>query len=289
MLNRLRRFLQKPASLRPAGIFISHVSTPRITAHFERLRHETIGLIDWHFLHNDGNWPAPQWDIPTPSAEQLMPSRYRQMVANAGIMNGFLDTLVIPCVLALNRPFVWVMEYDVDFSGNWADFFRLYPNDPTDLLTTTVTTPATEPDWHHWTTARCPQGYPRDAWRRGFHPVMRMSRHFATTYCNAMRDDKWGGHWEYTLPSVAHHQRLSLRDLRFGGDENRVGPTYSNTPNDVRLLPGTFVWRPFRDAYFHEDPGAFAETNRLYHPIKTDDPGWDQAFNARRAAVAANT
>jgi len=288
MLRRFKAFYRLRPALRPAGLFVTHVDTPRVRAHFNRLCRETAGFIDWHFLYNDGNRPAPRWDVKTRSPEDMMPARFRQMVKNEGIMNGHQDPLIIPCVLALGRRYVWVMEYDVDFAGPWGDFFGLYRDDQTDLLTTTLTTPTIEPDWHHWSTARYPADLRPAQMRRDFHPIMRLSRRFAETYCAAMCDDSWGGHWEFLFATVAEYHGLSVRDLQYGGARHGIGPTYTNTPNDLRLLPGTFVWRPFRDAYFHEKPDDFAEIGRLYHPIKTDDPGWDQAFNVRRATAQGN-
>ncbi|GBQ71064.1 hypothetical protein AA103196_2665 [Ameyamaea chiangmaiensis NBRC 103196] len=287
MTGLLRRVWQRRVRPRSAGVFVTHVRGAAVERHFQRLLRESGHLIDWHFVLNDGDMPAPQTDLPVAPPERIMPARYAQMLANGGIMNGLGDTMFMPCALAAARRFVWVMEYDVDYAGHWAEFFAPFATDTTDLLTTTVTSPDSEPGWHHWTTARTPASVARTQWRRGFHPIMRASRRLIERYCAAASDPAWGGHHEFVLPTVTVASGLSLRDLRDGATSGRSHvPTYRNTPGDTLLRPGTFIWRPARTAYFHEAPDTFEERARLYHPIKTDHDGWDVAFNARRAARA---
>src|SRR5262249_2515965 len=115
------------------GLFVSHVDTPRVRRHFDRLGVETGGVIDWDFVLNPGSQAGPVWGVASNSAQEVLPARYAQMRLNGGVQGGYVDTIVIPCVLALDRPFVWAMEYDVDFSGNWRDFFGQFDNETSDL------------------------------------------------------------------------------------------------------------------------------------------------------------
>jgi hypothetical protein len=115
---------------------------------------------------------------------------------------------------------------------------------------------------------------------RAFNPLMRLSRSFALTYAVMMADTRWQGHYEFTIPTAAATSNATLEDL--GGDgaftpRSRRRRNYVNNPSDGRLLPGTFTWRPARSHYFSEQPEAFPQPNKLYHPIKPDVERWEEA------------
>ena len=259
-----------------AGLFVSHMATARVKAHFLRLQNETAGLIDWYFVLNRGTHPNPSWDVDIESPETVMPARHAEMLQNGGVQGGYLDTVIFPCVLALPQQFVWVMEYDVDFSGHWRDFFSQFDRDNTDLLTTTITPRQTCPTWHWWRNARAPSTVDDQDWARAFHPVMRISKKMAALYCDTVADGAWSGHYEFTVPTVALATGCSLKDLSQKPNETAMSrPNYTNTPKSPQLSPGTFVWRPSRKAYFHEKGVTFVERNMLHHPIKTDADDWD--------------
>lgn len=110
--------------------------------------------------------------------------------------------------------------------------------------------------------------------------MMRLSRSFALTYAVMMADTRWQGHYEFTIPTAAATSNATLEDL--GGDgaftpRSRRRRNYVNNPSDGRLLPGTFTWRPARSHYFSEQPEAFPQPNKLYHPIKPDVERWEEA------------
>lgn len=111
---------------------------------------------------------------------------------------------------------------------------------------------------------------------------MRMSRRFAQGYCDVVNGGGWSGHWEFVLPTVAHHLGLVLEDI--GGDgrwcpPERRGRFYTSDPADHMLRRSSFRWRPPYPAYFHEAElaPATAEPGRLVHPVKpleTTLRGW---------------
>ena len=84
-----------------AGLFISHVQSPRIIDHFVRLRKESGHLVDWRFVFAQGRSGSPLVDFPYEPAESSMPLRFREMVENRGVIDGLLDTAIMPCVVAL--------------------------------------------------------------------------------------------------------------------------------------------------------------------------------------------
>lgn len=260
-----------------AGLFVTHVDNARVRAHFDRLTAETAGLVDWAVVRNPGNAAEPVTTIRYAPASQLLPLRHAQMVRNGGVQGGFLDVAVIPCVLALDRKHVWVMEYDVDYSGRWSDFFGQFSRNRAGLLTSTLVPMAECERWYHSATAAAPP-WVREAHRyRGFHPLMRLSRRFAKRYVALMREAGWDGHYEFTLPTAARAAGVRVEDI--GGDGPLTPPRrrnvhYDNSPHDWRLSPGTFVWRPARAHYFHERPEDFAQAGRLHHPVKPGVKAW---------------
>jgi hypothetical protein len=230
----LRRSL--PARHRASGLFLCHAPCRHVFDHFARLKQQSGGLVDWVMVIDEGHLDDPR-------------------------------------VLAAPHDFVWAVEYDVDYSGHWASLFRRFVGNRADVLTTTVRSQAEEPDWVHWPTCRAPEAVPRSVWRASFNPIMRLSRRFADAYVAATRSTAWGGHYEFTVPTIARH--LGLRTEDIAQSDSLLGrlrpPLYTTHRNAGPAGAGTFVYRPVRDTYFQQRPEAFPDRNRLYHPVK---PGW---------------
>ncbi len=203
-----------------------------------------------------------------------MPARFAQARALGRLTDGagMMDTVIMPRVLAAAHERVWALEYDVDYSGHWSSLFRRFTTNRADVLTTTLLPRAHCPDWALWSTAQAPQEVAAAHWFRSFAPLMRLSHRFAAAYVRATNTAAWGGHYEFTIPTIARHLGLRIEDLAQAGSWRRLfrAPLYHNTPSDPTLSPGTFVWRPARGAYFHQQPGAFTQKERLYHPVKPE-------------------
>lgn len=258
----------------PQGIFLTHVSSPRVRRHFCRLQAETQGLIQWHWVVNRGRYPNPEGPMPLHGADVLLGARYAEMMRNGGVQGGYVDTVCMPCAWAMEATHTWVLEYDVDFSGHWADFFSQFVSDETDLLTTTLVPHGADPDWYWWQHAQAPASVPMHRWMRGFLPIMRMSKPLIHDYVGAVRSGQWRGHYEFTVPTIAAVNGRSMRDIRGRLDSQKVN--YTNTPLDWQLQPGSFVWRPSRADYFHENPRGFETRDVLFHPVKPDVENWER-------------
>ena len=259
---------------KPAGLFITHVLNDRVAAHFERLRAESEQFVDWQLVLNQGtvDESAANASMRSVSGESRLMHAHRK-----GLPMGYLDVLIVPLAIQAQRPFVWGLEYDVDFSGTWSDFFAQFAENEADLLTTTVNTPDRDPDWSWWSSAINPP----DAAHlrvRSFNPVFRVSRPFLTAYGEALSEGAWDGHYEFLFPTIARARGLTVEDI--GGDGPFTpaaiqGQNYRNSPNHPHLTPGTFVWRPSSSNYFHERPDEFTSSNMLHHPVKPDVREWE--------------
>jgi hypothetical protein len=261
-----------------SGLFLCHAPCDRVFAHYARLRAESAGFVEWSLVVDEGHLDAPPADAVFPHPASVMPRRFAtaraigRLTAGAGMM----DTVIMPRVLAAPHQFVWALEFDVDYSGSWADMFGRFAGNRADVLTTTLTPRERCRDWCLWPAARAPSGL-RDAdWCRSFNPILRLSRRFARAYVAEVESGAWEGHYEFTIPTIARHLGFRIEDVarpRRGLPAAMLGrrgrpPLYHNTPTDPNLGPGTFVFRPGRSAYFHERSAEFALADRLYHPVK---------------------
>jgi hypothetical protein len=262
---------------RPAGIFITHVLNDRIRAHFDRLCIETRDIIDWQLVHN----PWSLSDLIEGRAEFEIDEhsvRVKQARKLGRLSMGYMDIVLFPLMKATNRDFVWVMEYDVDFAGKWSDFFKQFSDNSADLLGTTINTRLRDWRWAHWSSAIGPcfkLGY-----LRSFLPIMRVSKRMVDVYEDALATGNWAGHYEFLVPTIARVHGLSLEDIGGAGPfvpKHRRNRNYLNMLRAPNLSPGTFVWRPSLEAYFHEDETAFTQQAMLYHPIKADVAEWDES------------
>jgi hypothetical protein len=262
-----------------AGIFLTHRDSPRIRRHFRRLVHETGPLVSWHFVLSRDAYPRPDAPFPYDDPAEVLPVRYRAMEERGGVQGGYLDTLLVPVLRALPADHLWVCEYDVDFAGSWDDLFVQFADNDADLLTTTMMYRHEQPQWPWWRGAETPPEVPEERWVRSLDPLMRVSRGLLDAYVEAMADDRWRGHYEFTIPTAAVAAGLRVED--FGGEGSFVPPgrersVYVGKSPAGRPPDLTFGFRPVRRRYFHEKPEKFDQPGRLYHPIKPGIPAWTQ-------------
>ncbi|PWW03392.1 hypothetical protein DFR52_10172 [Hoeflea marina] len=260
------------------GLFLTHVWSDRIARHFDRLVRETEGVVRWHLVRDHGDGDMRCETLVGEPAASVLSVRHERMREAGTIHGGLLDSLIWPFLLATDSDFVWLIEYDVDFSGDWATFFRQFQTSGADLLTTTLDPRSDCEDWFWWSTALVPAEVPPEQLYRGFHPLMRVSRRFAHEYRRSMEDPAWSGHYEFTLPTAALAAGLSVEDIGGSGPlcpEHRRGRNYRSMPRDGSLPSGTFVWRPIRKRYFIERPRDFEVADLLYHPVKPNVANWE--------------
>jgi len=157
---------------------------------------------------------------------------------------------------------IWLIEYDVRYSGCWHDFVCYWDACDADLIGTTLTPFNACADWPHWHGVR-PASTDRNTWIRGFFPVYRLSRQALSVLDIAYRDG-CAGHMEGLMPTTLHHAGLKLEDI--GGDgpfvaQSNINRFYRNNPANHTYGPGTFIYRPVME---HEGD----QPNTLWHPVK---------------------
>jgi hypothetical protein len=258
---------------RPAGLFITHVCSDRISVHFSRLKQESGHLIDWQLIYHTKTLQ----ELARDQAGRIPKARLDQAISRGSFRMGYLDVVFVPLALEARRKFVWICEYDVDYSGNWANLFHQFADDSSDLLATTIELEAADPSWGYWSTAVQPSHVSATIRTRSFLPLFRVSQRLLKAYWRAVSTGQWAGHCEFLVPTIARAHRLTIEDLGSHGSftrTDRVGRNYINSPHDPYLVPGTFVFRPTMSAYFHEEPENFEHGEMLYHPVKPGVNEW---------------
>ena len=262
------------ARSRQALLFVTHIESKRVLVHFQRLRRETEGLLDCFLcVHEPETRHPTQRILPADlrvrrnNSKRYVERRYQEMLAAKRSFNsGYTDLAYLPAMANDQFRFyryIWMMEYDVDYAGNWASFFTDAMRSSADYVATTIVTRADCEDWYWWSTFRAPPGVALAQQTRSFAPIARFSQRMLDRYRASVTDGSWGGHFEALYPTIALHAGLTVEDLR-------RGTHYTNTPDDWQLSPGTFVYRPaVAERYYHENQSAFSERGLLYHPVKT--------------------
>jgi hypothetical protein len=271
-----------------AGIFLTHVDSPRIRRHFQRLVEDTSSWVTWHFVLSRDPLPHPEVPIDHPDPAAVMPARYAAMAEHGGVQGGYLDTLLVPVLSGLDADRRWLLEYDVDYAGRWEELFGPLAERDADLLTTTVMYRHEQPRWPWWRSAAAPPGVPPERWVRSLNPLVRVTPPVLDAYVRAVADPAWQGHYEFILPTVAREAGLRVEDL--GGEGSFVPPgreraVYVGKSPQGRPPDLTFGFRPVRHDYFHERPESFPLTGMLYHPVKPGVAAWTSETANVRADV----
>ena len=155
---------------------------------------------------------------------------------------------------------LWVVEYDVRFTGRWSDFFGHFLANDADLLICHVRTFWQEPGWKWWNTLRNPEGeVPQDIQAlRGFLVIARYSARALDALIEGQKAG-WRGHQEVIVPTLLSRAGLSVCDINDGA--RRRFYTSITEPQGSLLVLGTLRYRPARSR-------AGFRSEMLYHPVK---------------------
>ncbi|MBI5165600.1 MAG: hypothetical protein HY985_17060 [Magnetospirillum sp.] len=269
-------------------LLMTHRLDGAILAGFRRLVEEAGRTVV--LLYNRGDdprpgpwWPAGSFVFDAADIRGLgFPAKGRRRSA--------WDVELFPLLYRRHHPEVdrvWVVEYDVAFTGRWHTLFDAFAASPADLLATTIHSHAANPGWDNWRTVSAPDGpVERRDLLRAFLPCCRLSA-AAFAALETAYAAGWDGHYEATVPTLIARAGLSIEDIGGNGpfvapgNENRF---YTNTPAANSLAPGSFVFRPVR-----EQPGP--EPDRLWHPVKPPSvsEGWATGRRAALVRLAAAT
>jgi hypothetical protein len=250
------------ATGKTAVMMVTHRLDAAILAHFARLKRE-CGLPAFLAYHC-GRGPRSlivDLNVTNGDVRAVFPLRYwRMRRRRRKILQGYCDIVTFTAALKpklADFQWIWIVEYDVDFTGLWSDFFAGYAESTADVLLVHIRRRSEDPGWCNWRGLGHPPGVEEFA---GFTPMSRVSRRFLEAYWAHMRSGAWAGHVEAVVPTFAASQEMTMEDLLKSDRRGCIDPS-------------TFVFLPVQSTvYFHERPEAFAKRDALYHPIKPSAP-----------------
>ena len=159
---------------------------------------------------------------------------------------------------------LWLVEYDVRFTGKWKVLFDHFASDDADLITCHLRHHDQEPGWHWWNTLRPPEGQSLDQVQplRAFLVVARYSA-AALAKLIDYQSQGWVGHQEVIIPTLLRHAGLKVRDINDASPSHRARRFYVSYSDQNGALEefGTMRYRPAR-------AHAGLRSNTLYHPVK---------------------
>jgi hypothetical protein len=254
-----------------ALVWLTHVWTPDIEAEFEKL------------LRLNGPDVPEVWlllDARTPGAAELVRRYPRCHVFEPAALLG------LPYPKMEGRPFVdhchfpvfdfflahgdyeryWVVEYDVRYTGDWAQLLETYERFDHDLLTSHIRRHAQEPLYYWWDSLQHPAKLiPRERLLRSLNVIHRISRP-ALRFLHQAQLEGWQGFFEVLYPTLLHEGGFKLLDFGGNGEfvppqhKNRLYTSHGNRNGSLHLF-GTLRFRPARVR-------AGRKPNTLYHPVK---------------------
>lgn len=259
-----------------AVLFLTHTVHEHFAARYRRLREEVPPDHDVYLAFDatgaDAESIAAAREL---AGDDLYPFRFSELSTSgyprpwaadntSRLIPGNTDLLFLHLHRATGAyARYWLVECDVEYSGDWGEFFEHFRRSDAALLGTTLQPYGVLPEFHWWDDLGSPEPVTRGDLYRGFFPVMRLSADGLEAIHEAYSSG-WSGHHEVLLPTALRWFGLEIED--FGGDGPFVRPGnenrfYTNTPWRTGLGPGTFKYRPAR-RWRGLRPG------KLWHPVK---------------------
>lgn len=265
-----------PRPGRTAVVFLTHELHEHYVARYRRLRRSVPPDHDL-FLAFDATTADPDVvdEVEGLAGENLYLFRFPEL-STGGYPRpwaGDNDSMLVPgnndlLLLHLHRTVgahdrYWMIENDVEYTGDWRSFFEHFRGNESDLLGTTLQPYSVLPEFHWWDALESPHSLPREDLYRGFFPVVRITRRGLRELHRAYSEG-WSGHHEVVLPTALLLHGAEIEDI--GGEGPFVRPDnenrfYTNTPGRTGLGPGTFIYRPPRR-------WAGLRRDKLWHPVK---------------------
>lgn len=261
---------------RTAVLLLSHTWTRLVRAKLERLRREIGEAAEVIALLQSSEETRRKY-IAKP-----VPGRGTVLFEPAALP-GFLGfpffqgSSIVPgsahyplLAFARTRPDIarfFVIEQDVEFSGNWGDFVATVTAASPDFASSHLRGFDEDPTWLWWRSLRPPPGHSRaqrdrSELRRTFNPVYCISRRAIDTLEQA-HTEGWRGHFEVLMATILTHRGCRVADLA------QLGGFYVGKeqflPAGTRGDLSTMRWRPSVNP---QEFLARSTGHTLFHPVK---------------------
>lgn len=243
----------------PALLFQTHVWNAIVARRFRRWEEETQGLAECHLLLQADaplGPPLPQrthrFDPSKLSSDLGIPT-----LIPGSLVPGSAHLPLLAFAQTHAHPHYWLVEYDVEFTGHWAQVLAWGDQSDADLLGAHLSPYETCPDWYWWRTLRLPENR-MSCWKL-FLPLFRMSAAGVKALMDCYHKG-WTGHAEAILPTALVHAGLKVQDL------GAIAPAWHPGSIEPWGTPlSSHRWRP--EVTLEECQATF-QPDCIYHPVK---------------------
>lgn len=257
-------------------LFLTHCWSPELRERFLRLERESRAVGECHVLLHDDRGPVRQaWQDCLDAnglADRIEPFEPRHLEAELGYAMLREGSITPGCahfpLLKLARDsdcaHYWLVEFDVECSRSWREFFAVFAHTEADLLASHVHSRVQRPEWYWWKSIRGASGQDvpvAEQWK-AFLPVCRISRR-ALQAVDAAHRAGWRVHGELMVPTVLKRAGLEVRDLR------EFGPCYTGTEQDPHEDRSILSSMRFRPEVSLQELAVRTAVPRLLHPVKS--------------------
>jgi hypothetical protein len=247
---------------RQAILFQTHILNDKAISRFEHIE-IADGLIDKYILF-DASASATEGESDLPivgyCVSALCDAGYRPIYPEQIVPGSNHFPVIEFSATHSQYAFVWAIEYDVVYTGDWTELMKSVSGD-VDFVSTNLRAHADDPHWPWWGML-CHSNDDAISIERSqrfasFNPVYRVS-HKAACYLRRKYTAGWRGHHEVTMATLLHHGGFRIEEL---GGNSRSTP--SERRHKYYTIHDTFRWRPS-----WEVPMSDWRPNCLYHPVK---------------------
>lgn len=270
--------------MRDCVVLFTHIWSPALARHVERLRRETSGVIDvFVVLHAEPGKSVPPGMTPdfTVALGDIRPRvPYRvATIDRLGLAKswGYVEMMWFAAffnerLAAYDR--FWFVEYDVDLRGDWGRFFAAAAHYEGELLLTRLRHLSQDPRWSHAPGLSMPPAVTDPL--IGLFCISRLTRKLVEAYAEAVANPGWDGHFEALIPSFAESAGFTIAEISGEGPwtpPERTNLHYTGQFFDRASAQTTFSFRPpHAYRYFADRRIIVGDRDTLYHPVKTNVP-----------------
>jgi hypothetical protein len=236
-----------------ALIFLAHNTSPRTLSALEKLRSEKPDNFTLFPIFDVTKKLCASHLLPADSlcaefSEITRELQYPGKIAQSKISNSFYPGCQDLILMWFFRKypsfdFYWFVEYDVNYTGHWNDFFKDFITNDSSMLATTIFRYDFRPSWNHWKDLKVAPSINKKNYIRALCCIARYSR-TAFLCLNREYQKGYSGHFECLIPTLLQACNLTIED--FGGDgefvkQSNINKYYFNNPKIMGLLPGSFT------------------------------------------------
>lgn len=142
---------------------MAHYIDQNILNQFKKMKKSCEDTYDVKFLYDNSRSDfnpshfSPDQDYHLFSSRSITDKyRFDQFSSSNAIFPGNVILPILEFAEDNDYCFIWKVEYDVRFTGEWVEFFDFFKDNSSDLLGTTLFRYNFRPSWPWWNTARKP-------------------------------------------------------------------------------------------------------------------------------------